>query len=53
MARDNPNPTFRTIPASNSYPGLTALPLPNGNELVSMGTGKAVERILMEAARER
>jgi hypothetical protein len=39
---------FRIIPASKGYPGLTALNIGNGREIVSVGTGANVERQIME-----
>lgn len=42
-------PQFRVIQPTNNYPGLTAIALPNGNEIVSMGIGPEVEQALLEA----
>lgn len=39
----------RVIPPDDrGYPGLTAIPLGKGRELVCMGTGKEVEKLLRE-----
>lgn len=52
MARDNPTPTFRTIPHHLDYPGLTALQTGPTTELVALGLGPDVEAMLLAKARE-
>lgn len=39
---------FRIIPASKGYPGLTAIHVSEGREIVSVGVGKDVEAALVE-----
>lgn len=52
MARDNPKPTFRTIPIHADYPGLTGLQTGPTTELVALGLGPDVEAMLLAKARE-
>lgn len=52
MARDNPTPTFRTIPPFKEYNGLTALSTGPTTELVALGLGPDVEAMLLAKARE-
>ena len=44
---------FRFIPANGDYPGLTALLTSDGKEIVAMGIGPEVERVLLEKKGER
>lgn len=44
---------FRIIPASGTYPGITALSIGDRKELVCLGTGKKVEKALLKAKEGR